>query len=35
MKTPTLRMLGSSEASRREKPNPGYFFVKGTEWGKH
>lgn len=35
MKTPTLRMLGSSEASRREKPIPGYFFVKGTEWGKN
>ena len=35
MKTPVVRMLKKSENGKRTRPNPGYFFVRGTEWGKH
>lgn len=35
MKAPTVRVLSTGKKQERQRPNPGYFFTKGTEWGKH
>jgi len=35
MKAPVIRKLSLVENGVRSKPNPGYFFVRGLEWGKH
>ena len=35
MKTPVIRMLSTTEKGTRAKPNAGYFFTRGMEWGKN